>query len=405
VNPENRLLLCCAQGHFTGQARADAETLVRQGLDWQELRDSAGAHGLLPLLYYRLRELDAGPIPVPIMGHLEAAYYANGLYNMWLQEELRRVVRALRQEGLEIIVLKGGALCRTAYANLALRTMSDLDLLVRLEDMEHVGRVLEAIGFHLSSSNPLDTLRFHQRFGAGVGWVRSQTGRTAHLDVQHHLLNVDWCRESFHVDMDSLWEAARPLVLDGTHTWQLSAEDTLVHLCLHPLLHHGYALPLMGYVDIDRVASLADLEFWPRLVSRAERFRVRTAMYNGLLGTHRLLGTPVPAEVLKALAPTAFRQRVLRRLAPLDEEKVLRGMAWHPSGARQVLLYAALTDRLRDVGGMVGRILFPSREWLAVRYSLEKGQNTRLYRLVHPLRVARAFLRGLRRPLVKSSLE
>jgi hypothetical protein len=40
-----------------------------------------------------------------------------------------------------------------------------------------------------------------------------------------------------------------------------------------------------------------------------------------------------------------------------------------------------------------------------VRYSLEKGQNTRLYRLVHPLRVARAFLRGLRRPLVKSSLE
>jgi len=70
-----------------------------------------------------------------------------------------------------------------------------------------------------------------------------------------------------------------------------------------------------------------------------------------------------------------------------------------------LLLYAALMDRTRDVGGMVRAILFPDKEWLAVRYSLKSEAQVRRYRLIHPLRVARALARGLHRPLIQSGLE
>jgi hypothetical protein len=141
------------------------------------------------------------------------------------------------------------------------------------------------------------------------------------------------------------------------------------------------------------------------LVERALRFQAKTVVYYGLQCAHQLLGTPLPDEVQRALVPGPVQLRVLRSLAPLTPEAVLDAESEGLRGVGQVLLYAALVDRIRYVGSMVRGILFPSREWLAVRYSLESEEQAQRYRLVHPLRVARAFLRGLTRPLIESSLE
>ncbi len=157
---------------------------------------------------------------------------------------------------------------------------------------------------------------------------------------------------------------------------------------------------------MDRVVAASEPALsWSRLVQRAGRFQVRTVVYYGLHCAHRLLGTPLPDEVQRALKPGAAQLRVLRSLAPLTPEAVLDAESEGPRGAGQVLLYAALVDRVRYVAGMVRGILFPSEEWLTVRYSLASRGQARRYRLVHPLRVARAFLRGLTRPLIESSLE
>ena len=128
-------------------------------------------------------------------------------------------------------------------------------------------------------------------------------------------------------------------------------------------------------------------------------------MYWGLRCVRDLLDTPVPDASLEALSPGALRQRLLERLAPLDEERVWAGVKRQPSGLHQLLIYATLMERPRDALGMVRAILFPGQEWLAVRYGLQEGWPARLYGIAHPFRVARAFLRGLRRPLVRSGLE
>jgi hypothetical protein len=249
-------------------------------------------------------------------------------------------------------------------------------------------------------------LPFQGRFGGGIVLERRTEGHVTHLDIQHHLLSVDWCRGLFPVQEEAFWAAARPLVLNGTQTWQLSAEDTLIFLCLHLALNHGYAFPLIGYADLDWIVRRAGPDFsWARLQRRAVRFRVQTVVYYGLLAAVRLLGTPVPGGVMAALHPSAWRLRLLRRLAPSDPAVFLAGSAGRPSGIHQVLIYVALADRARDVVSMVKTILFPSHEWLAVRYALDDARQVRFYRLTHPLRVLRATFRGLWRPLWKSGLQ
>jgi len=370
------------------------------------LLDLAVKHGLLPLLHARLRDLENEQIPEAVLARAESVYYVNLRRNVLLQHELGQIVRSLHEEDVEVIVLKGGALAWTVYASPGLRPMVDLDLLVRPEQMERVGLVVGALGFHRSASLPAHMVPFQERFGGGVEWIRERNGKMTRLDVQHDLVGVDWCRRAFSIEAGALWEAAPPLDLGGMLARQLSAVDALIHLCLHPALHHGYACSFIGYVDMDHLICQAGSDlFWTRLLERVRRFRVKTTVYWGLTAAHDLLATPVPAEVLAELAPQGVRLHLLRRLAPLNEEVVLPGAGRQLTGVRQVLLYVVLVDRLQDAWRMLWSILFPDLEWLAARYALEGKGQARLYRLVHPFRVARAFVRGLYRPLVQSSLE
>jgi hypothetical protein len=313
------------------------------------------------------------------------------------------VIEAIGQEGVEIIILKGGALALTVYANAAQRPMADLDLLVRREHMDHVGAVLCSLGFRLPNSLSAHMVPFEQRFGGGLHWLRSRGARTINLDVQHHLVKSEWCRAAFPVEPDALWAEARPLALDGKEAWQLSAEDTLISLCLHLALNHSYAWSIGAYVDMDRVITASDRALsWSRLVERAGRFGVRTVVYRGLQGAQRLLETPMPSGVLAALRPGGLRLGVLRKLAPLDTEAVMRGAEWQLQGVQQVLLYVALTDHIGAVGNMARGLLLPSADWLGARYALGTPRHPRLS---HPWHVARAALRSLHRPLVESSLD
>jgi hypothetical protein len=401
----DRLLLCCAQSRFDDGA--GARELLEEDIDWERLLALAAKHRLLPLLYTRLQELDGARIPEAVMVRAQSAYYASLRSNVLLQHELAQIVGSLHEEGVEVIVLKGGALAWTVYASPALRPMVDLDLLVRPEHIERVGRVLEALEFHRSESLAARMVPFQERFGGGAMWIREGDGRMTGLDVQHDLVGVDWCRQAFPIEADALWEAARPLDLGGTLAKQLSPADALIHLCLHPPLHHGYTWPLIGYVDIDRLIYQAGSDLsWTDLLERVRRFRVKTIVYWGLNAVHEVLATPVSAGVLAELAPQGIRLRLLQRLAPLGQDVVLHEGATRPrTGVRQVLLYAVLADRLRDAWHIPWSILFPDLEWLRVRYALQGKWQARLYRLVHPFRVARAFVRGLNRPLVDSSLE
>jgi hypothetical protein len=402
----DRLLLLCARGRFDDEVRATVEALLGQEVDWQRLLAVAALHRLLPHLYYRLRELDHTLLPAPVMDRLKSNYYANLRRSLWLQHELLQVIQQLRRQGIEVIVLKGGALAWTVYPNPALRPMADLDLLVRPEEMARVGPALEALGFHRSASLPAHMVAFQEAFGGGVEWVCERNGVKVALDIQHDLVGVDWCRGALSIEADALWQAACPLPLNGIQARQLSAEDTLIHLCLHPALHHGYAFAFSGYVDIDRLVwQVGSDPFWTRLLERVGRFQVRTVVYGGLLAAHRLLATPVPPEVLAELAPRGARLHLLRRLAPLDRDADLQEAGKPVTGVRQMLLYAMLMDRWQDAGRMLWSILFPDPDWLAARYGLNGRGRARLYRLVHPFRVARAFVRGLYRPLLQSSLE
>ncbi|MGC9334415.1 MAG: nucleotidyltransferase domain-containing protein, partial [Anaerolineae bacterium] len=231
-------LLACARSQPEPEG---LEPLLRAGLDWDHFLDLGAYHKLLPLAYARLRELGGDRVPPKVMAQLQGNYYANLAHIVRLQASLAQIVTALQAAGLQPIVLKGGALAGTVYPDPGLRPMGDLDLLVPTADMARAGTALVALGFRLSAGLPARMVAFQQRLGGGLEYLcRGDFGLTR-VDLQHDLVGVDLCRHAFAIEPGALWAAARPLALEHGQALQLSAEDTLIHLCLHPALHHGYA--------------------------------------------------------------------------------------------------------------------------------------------------------------------
>jgi len=131
--------------------------------EWNGFARRAEVEGVAPLVYAALRTGDgrqetennrhpATPnIPTAAWEQLKSSYYRTAGYNTLLFRELERILAAFERADIPVILLKGAALAQTLYPDPALRPMSDLDLLVHPSAVSSAQRVLEYIGYRITT--------------------------------------------------------------------------------------------------------------------------------------------------------------------------------------------------------------------------------------------------------------
>ena len=239
--------------------------------------------------------------------------------------------------------------------------MGDADLMIHFHHRDRARAALEAAGFQVQVDAP-------RRFGlAATAFAAELTCRkTAGTLIELHwnLTASQWLLQPSALDVALLFQDAQPLALEDMWTLQLSPCDALLHLCLH-LVHHGFA-HRVGYTDISRLLSHYQPFPWEAFLSRANRFRLRTACYFPL-EMAASLGAPIPGAALDALRPPAWQQRIVRRI--VDPRRVLRGEVHYPT-ERNSLLHLSVADRPLGVLRTVAWFFFPGPRHMADRYAL-----------------------------------
>jgi hypothetical protein len=241
---------------------------------------------LFPLLGANLRRLGMDD---PLSSHFDAIRRATATKNRRLFDAGRRLLAALAEAGIATLVLKGGALAGPRYADIGIRPMSDLDILV---PTARAGAAVE-------------TLR-------AAGWS-ARMPVTAQLVRMFHAVNVRERASAVTCDLhwhayweccapgadDDLWAASQPLHFEGVATRTLGPADQLLHLCVHGSRRARRA-HLLWIPDALLVLRAGGID-WPRLVAQARRrhfvLRART-MLRYLEQTFR---APVPEAVLTEL--------------------------------------------------------------------------------------------------------
>ena len=361
----------------SGEARSGS------GEEWEAIAAEARRFGLGPLLYQRikLREPDL-VVPPPVGGKLRNDYLFSAAVNMRRVQALRPVLQALQAAGVPTIVLKGAYLAEAVYGNLSLRPMSDLDLLVHREDMGKADAALAAAGFSAREfhiSPPRDHYDFHYHDAAGSPMI----------EIHWEMTKPDY---PFHLDVGPLWDAAVPARVAGVDVLALSAEDLLIHICLHAAIHRLAHGPRV-LCDLAEAVSRLAVD-WDLLGKKARSAGVGRSVRLLLALTAELLQAPIPESGLQGIDPSALPAEIWEEA----RETVFKDESEHAPHPYFVLFMGR--KRWRDKGALVARRIFPSRQLIAARYPV-RADSPRVF-LYYPLAFgvlikdnAPAFLRGL----------
>ena len=304
-------------------------------------------------------------IPERAAAHLRAARNVITHRNTLISWEVNRLLWALKDIDVPLILLKGAAYLLAGLPPARGRIFADVDLLVPEERIGEIEERLVERGWFKTQIDPYDD-RYYRVWMHEIPPLRHRE-RGTEIDIHHRLLP-----KTSHLKSDpkSLFTAARPLA--DPRLQMLAPTDMVLHALVHLFLEGDpdEGLRLRDLIDVHDLLCHFGQEpgFWSDLGPRARALGFERPLFYGLHHLQRILGTPIPPDVLRGLedaAPVWPIRQLMNRLIPFA---LLPGHPDHPSSWAAVarwLIYVR-AHWLRMPPGLLAKHL-SHKAWLRIR--------------------------------------
>ena len=171
MKTENQLLLWFSNKYRCQPSGTELVDLLSGRVDWNELVVSAKRHRVAPLCHRFVEQLEERVrCLVPLITRLQFAhlYLASLVYTAVRYRELKRLAAAFDSDHLNVVLMKGLALGKLVYEDIALRPCGDLDLVVMPDQYERGKHVLSELGYRQTVTD----VRTKEEVNAPVGFDR-----------------------------------------------------------------------------------------------------------------------------------------------------------------------------------------------------------------------------------------
>ncbi|MBN1537855.1 MAG: nucleotidyltransferase family protein, partial [Anaerolineales bacterium] len=207
--------------------------------DWELFARMAKAEGVAPLMHFAFSR-SSYALPEAIRLKLQMAYYETAAFNQMILTEMGRVVQALNEADIPVIVLKGAVLATTIYPDPALRPMSDLDLLVKTEDLERAKELILSLGYY----EPIPEMAkgFNRMIGHEYKLHKLAQPKIS-VELHWSVISGDYDRRTPSLDL--LWKNRKTIISQNENSnhlieiFSLSPEYLLCYLIGHLIIQHG----------------------------------------------------------------------------------------------------------------------------------------------------------------------
>lgn len=158
---------------------------------------------------------------------LKQKFKAIVFQNMFMKSQMEQVLNKLEEAGIETIPLKGVPFAEKYFGHLGARGTSDIDLLMKPQDMERAVACVKALGFDTEVEFTPD--HFHMEF------IKRFPGGPRPLMVELHwdLLK----RNTSDLRIEEFWAQAKPLGA-YRHIKEFSEHHNFYMICLHGWRHN-----------------------------------------------------------------------------------------------------------------------------------------------------------------------
>jgi hypothetical protein len=271
-------------------------------------------------------------------------------FDAWREQDLTGLLDALAAGGIDVLLMKGGALAYLIYDAPHLRVRVDTDLLIRRAQLEAAERVFAAHGWSRPPESDFELA------GAQRHYVKpAPASREVHLDVHWRIANPRTFSDALSFDELRAGAVAVPAL--GVNARTPRAVDAVFLACVHRVAHHDDEVDLLWLWDIHLLVSRLSADDQEALVSLA----VRTGM-TGVC----VRGLDLAATAFAAPAAGALASRLRNAGAGLSEPA-----SQFLGGVRPV---RTLRADLASVPGwrmplrLLGERVMPSPQYIRARY-------------------------------------
>ncbi len=192
---------------------------------WDDIINTAQEQGVITFLFHKLKQLGLEAKLKPETLRIMSNKYQEGVsQNVVTRHVLKNIIRSFNQYGIKAVILKGAInFCEDIYDNWNLRSMEDLDILVRKEDFPAARQCMKTAG-----------LRY---VGGQIPRDLSEDFEGRNISIDMHYLPVP----EKHIDlfdMDSFWSNTMCVEMDGIKTYIPCPTDQIYHKFVHDVIRH-----------------------------------------------------------------------------------------------------------------------------------------------------------------------
>ena len=379
VRPEAELLLCCARTRLDAEQTVRIKSLLQQKLDWEYLLRAATQHGVMPLLYSHLSAICPEAVPEVYFKRLQDLFRRNTARNLFLTGELNKILRLFASHGIAAMPYKGPALAVSIYGDLALRQFSDLDILVRRDDVARASELLVALGFQ-----PHFKLTGNQV----AAFVRLGYVQLFERDNGKNVVELHWAIVprffSFSLQTERLFQRLTQIDLAGHQVLAPAPEDLLLILCVHGAKDMWERLEwVCGIAELVRGNQVMN---WEQVLEQARELDSERMLFLGLLLAHDLLGAALPGEVWQKIEATP----AVKSLAAQVRKNLFQENRPAPKVTERVSFHLRARERLRDRMRYCVRLALTTTpvDWAILPLP---SSLTFLYSLLRPIRLVKKY--------------
>jgi hypothetical protein len=359
---EDRLMLYFCRKDTEPGNRNKIIEIQKRSLDWSYFLRKARENGISATVYSKLKEIkkDCPHIPSFIFEELKKDYFLNATKNSLIFEELGKVLGSIRKTGLQLIVLKGAALAEKIYGNLALRPMTDVDLLLKKEDLGRLDEQLKILGYKPSDIS-VEDIDFSLTYLTTLDY-RSLTPNSPSFHVHWHFVNSTIPNESYlkRIKIEDIWRDAEKTRIAGVETLVMAPHHLLIHLSEHALRVTHSLSKLSFFCDIDLTVNFYQERLdWQKLIEESHKFNLNRLVYPSLYFTAKFMGTKIPENVLSKLKPERFSLGERIFMNSISDNKRFPGLSY--------LVHLAMNNGFKKKISFLEKTLFPPPKIMAQR--------------------------------------
>jgi hypothetical protein len=324
-------------------------TIVRQWAveHWNRFLPLARNARLLGRCLYLLEKHNLiDVVPQRIIDQLRGALAQTRYLQIQAKRELRQVWRVLEREGIVPMALKGVAYLHAQLPPAPWRNLSDIDVMVREEDIGRAEKALLDAGWVLSGEFDAYDQHYYRDWMHEVPPLRHRK-REMEVDLHHNLAPPV---SRIRIEASRLWDVAVEVTdPNGLTARVLAPADMLLHNAIHLFMNdelRGGLRDVMDFRDLFEYFLAEEPAFEQRLCARAQELGCARPLYYAVTTAQRLVG----------LAPSGEFLNQVRAGAPVLPVAIL--MAW--------LIGQALSPpRLGQWrSGLATRLLFLRSHWV-----------------------------------------